>query len=133
MPSCSKTLIPATITAPAPLREPDFPSPSPPQLALTSTLKISPSSQATRTSKGRQQISQSTINCCDASDVSTDSSKFCPQNGHWICAVSSIEYKPSPTGLCPRVSFESAALSMCGTTNAGFTMGYYEWIEHPCI
>ena len=54
------------------------------QFAAISKLRISPGSQVTRTSKGRQHTSQSVTNCWLATLVSIINSDACPQNGHWM-------------------------------------------------
>ena len=48
----------------------------------TSAEMISPFSHSARSSKGRQQISQSVVKVCDGTEVSTATSNDWPQNGH---------------------------------------------------
>ena len=62
-------------------------------------LNTSPGSHSTNTSKGRQQISQSVVNCCVATLVSMASSKLCPQNGHETLSVACMTWR----GLKPRL------------------------------
>src|SRR5436305_6291399 len=56
----------------------------------TSKLTTSPGSHSANTSKGRQQTSQSVVNCCSAMLVSITRSNSCPQNGHWMDSEASI-------------------------------------------
>jgi hypothetical protein len=55
-----------------------------PQLPDTSKLRISPGSQVTVTSNGRQHTSQSVVNRWSGTLVSMATSEGCPQNGHRI-------------------------------------------------
>jgi hypothetical protein len=50
----------------------------------TSKLRISPGSQVTVTSNGRQHTSQSVVNRWSGTLVSIATSDGCPQNGHGI-------------------------------------------------
>jgi hypothetical protein len=56
----------------------------------TSMPRISPGSQSTTTSNGRQQTSQSVVKRWDATLVSMANSKLWPQKGHWTVSVTCI-------------------------------------------